>query len=133
VEFEPNTLLNYVDVINYLGVLVDPHLTFEAHIDNIVQKAARRSYLFFKSFQPRSTELLVRAFTTYVRPLLQVISEVWSPHCSKTLYTLGGLKLFSGISSRSSVAASALWRFIKFVLLLLFFNFIALGSRDPEG
>jgi len=33
-------LNNYVDVVNDLGVLVDldPHLTFEAHIDNIVQK-----------------------------------------------------------------------------------------------
>ena len=77
------TQYNYVDVANDLGV--DPHLTFEAHIDNIVQKAARGSYTIFKSFQSRSTELLVRAFTTYVMPLLEVNLEVWSPHMLKYL------------------------------------------------
>jgi len=43
-----NTVLNYVDLINNLGILVDSHLTFEAHIDYIVQKAARRIYITFK-------------------------------------------------------------------------------------
>jgi len=33
-----NDTLKYVNVVNDLGVLVDPYLTFEAHIDNIVQK-----------------------------------------------------------------------------------------------
>ena len=54
--------LKCVNVVNDLGVLVDPYLIFEAHIDNIVQKAARRCYLIFKPFQSRNTELLVRAF-----------------------------------------------------------------------
>jgi len=33
-------IITLMDVVNDLGVLVDldPHLTFEAHIDNIVQK-----------------------------------------------------------------------------------------------
>jgi len=39
-----------------------------------------RSYLVFKYFQSRNTKLLVRAFTTYVRPLFVVNSQVWSPH-----------------------------------------------------
>jgi len=80
--------LKYVNVVNDLGVLVDPCLTFEAHIDNIVQKASRRCYLIFKSFQSRNTELLVRAFKTYVRPLLEVNSQVWSPHLLKDIRRL---------------------------------------------
>ena len=71
-----------------LSVLVDPYLTFETHIDNIVQKASRRCYLIFKSFQSRNTELLVRAFKTYVRPLLEVNSQVWSPHLLKDIRRL---------------------------------------------
>jgi len=59
-----------------LSVLVDPYLTFEAHIDNIVQKASRRCYLIFKSFQSRNTELLVRAFKTYKRQKLKVYNDV---------------------------------------------------------
>ena len=39
-----------VNVVNDLGVLVDPYLTFEAHIDKVVQKASRRCYLIFNHF-----------------------------------------------------------------------------------
>ena len=93
-----NDTLKYVNVVNDLGVLVDPHLTFDAHIDNIVQNASQRCYLIFKSFQSRSTELLVKAFKTYVRPLLEVNSQVWSLICSKTS---NGLRLFSAESADS--------------------------------
>ena len=44
--------------------------------------------LIFKSFQSRNTELLVRAFKTYVRPLLEVNSQVWSPHLLKDIRRL---------------------------------------------
>jgi len=74
-----------VDVVNDLGVVVEQHLTFLKHIDQIVQKAASRCYLVFQCFQSRNTELLVRAFTTYVRPLLEVNLQVWSPHLLKDI------------------------------------------------
>ena len=77
-----------MDVVNDLSVLVSQHLTFSEHIDRIVQKAACRSYLVFKCFQSRNTKLLVRAFTTYVRPLLEVNSWVWSPHLLKDIQRL---------------------------------------------
>ena len=80
-----NNVLEYVNVVNDLGVLVDPHLTFQPHIDKIILKAARRCYLIFKSFQSRDTELLIRAFTTYVRPLLEVNSQIWSPYLLKDI------------------------------------------------
>ena len=83
-----NNVLKYVNVVNDLGVLIDSHLTFEAHIDNVVQKAAQRSYLIFKSFQSRNREILVRAFKTYVRPLLEVNSQVWSPYLLKDIRRL---------------------------------------------
>ena len=54
----------------------------------VVQKASRRCYLIFKSFQSRNTELLVRAFKTYVRPLLEINSQVWSPHLLKDIRRL---------------------------------------------
>ena len=58
------------------------------HIDRIFQKAESRCYFVFKCFQSRNTELLVRAFTTYVRPLLEVNSQVWSPHVLKDIRRL---------------------------------------------
>ena len=83
-----NSILPYVDAVNDLGVVVDQHLTFSEHIDRIVKKAASRCYLVFKCFQSRNTVLLVRAFTTYVRPLLEVNSQVWSPHLLKDIRRL---------------------------------------------
>ena len=35
-----NDTLQYVNVVTDLGVLVDPYLTFMAHVDNIVQKSS---------------------------------------------------------------------------------------------
>ena len=101
-----NDTLKYINVVNDLGDLVDPYLTFEAHIYNSVQKASRRCYLIFKSFQSRNTELLFRAFKTYFKPLLEVNSQVWSPHLLKNIrrleavqrrftIKLGGLGIFS--------------------------------------
>ena len=80
-----NNILGLVDVVNDLGVLIDPYLTFAAHIDSIVLKAAQRSYLIFKSFQSHDRDLLVKAYKTYVRPLLETNSQIWSPHLPKDI------------------------------------------------
>ena len=63
-----------------LGVIVDSHLTFGAHIDQMVAKAFVRSNLIHKCFVSRDVSTLVRAFVVYVRPILEYASCVWSPH-----------------------------------------------------
>src|SRR5664279_1657217 len=45
-----------------LGVIVDSHLTFGAHIDQMVAKAFVRSNLIHKCFVSRDVSTLVRAF-----------------------------------------------------------------------
>ena len=39
-----------------------------------------RAYLNLKHFHSRDESLLVKAFCTYVRPMLEYCSPVWSPH-----------------------------------------------------
>ena len=63
-----------------LGVVIDCHLNFSEHISSIVRKAMTRSRLILKCFCSRDPVLLVKAFITYVRPLLEYCSSVWSPH-----------------------------------------------------
>ena len=63
-----------------LGVTVDSMLTFKSHINNIVTKAHQRASLIIRCFQSREPELLFKAFTVYVRPLLEYCSVIWSPH-----------------------------------------------------
>ena len=63
-----------------LGVHFDSHFSFTPHINHIVLSAKTIIYRIFKSFVTRNTDALLKAFLTYVRPLLEYCSPVWSPH-----------------------------------------------------
>lgn len=67
-------------LVKDLGVLVDDKLSFYNHISSIVHKAMIRSRLILKCFCSREPELLLKAYLTYVRPILEYCSAVWSPH-----------------------------------------------------
>jgi len=71
--------IDFVQETKDLGVTVDPTLKFNVHINRVVNKARSRAYLIRKCFVSRDPQLLLRAFTVYVRPLLEYASSVWSP------------------------------------------------------
>ena len=63
-----------------LGVTVDVSLKFADHINSITAKALRRVGLSFKCFITGDHNIfLVKAFNTYVRPVLEYASSIWSP------------------------------------------------------
>jgi len=72
--------LPVVNEVKDLGVFVDSHLTFHSHVDKIVARAFIRPNLILKCFVSSDVSTLIRAFTVYVRPLLQYASCVWSPY-----------------------------------------------------
>lgn len=63
-----------------LGVSYDNRLSFSPHISKIVVKASQRAKLILKCFRSRDSQLLMRAFCTFVRPLLEFSSVIWSPY-----------------------------------------------------
>ena len=69
-----------VDKVKDLGVIVDSQLSFVSHVDQIAARAIIRANLIHKCFVSRDIASLTRAFTVYVRPLLEYASCVWSPH-----------------------------------------------------
>jgi len=71
-----NVFLPDVTVVTDLGVLVDNNLRFTKRYRSIVNKANYQSSLILKSFQSRNPQLLFRAFTVFVRPLLDYCSLV---------------------------------------------------------
>ena len=73
-------MLPVVDKVKDLGVIIDSHLTFGIHVDQIVARAFVRANLIHKCFISRDVKVLMRAFTVYVRPLLEYACCVWSPH-----------------------------------------------------
>ena len=63
-----------------LGVSYNANLSFSPHVNKIVTKASCRAKLILKCFSSRDPLLLMRAFCTFVRPLLEFSSTIWSPY-----------------------------------------------------
>lgn len=76
------------DSVSDLGVLIDGCMKFSKHISNIVHKAATRCHLIMKCFLSKDTSTLMKAFKTYVRPLLEYNSSVWSPHLLRDINSI---------------------------------------------
>lgn len=68
------------DTCKDLGVIVNSNLTPSSHIASITVTANQRVNLIYRSFVSRDINLLVRAFITYVRPILEYNSVTWSPY-----------------------------------------------------
>lgn len=63
-----------------LGVIISDSLHFHEHSMDIAAKAYKRINLLFRVFSIREPKVLVRAYITYVRPILEYCSSVWSPY-----------------------------------------------------
>ena len=66
--------------IRDLGITYNNKLCFGDYIDTVVARAYQRIYLIFRGFASRCHTLLKRAYITYVRPLLEYCTPVWSPY-----------------------------------------------------
>ena len=62
-----------------LGIVIDSRLTFSLHINSIVARGHLRASQILRCFISRDPFILIKAFITYVRPLLEYCSSVWSP------------------------------------------------------
>jgi len=59
---------------------IDNKLSFNCHISAIAHKVHVRASLILRSFFTRDPAVLTKAFVTYVRPILEYCTPVWSPH-----------------------------------------------------
>ena len=87
-----NAAISNTSLIVDLGVTFDQDLKFKSHICNIVKKAKQRACLIHRCFISRSIPNLIRAFKTYVRPLLEYAPQIWSPHQSCLIAMVEGVQ-----------------------------------------
>jgi hypothetical protein len=72
-------VLPVVSEIKDLGVLINNQISFSTHIRGVVGKAKQRIYLLFKCFNSRNKSLLLKAYISYILPLFDYCSSIWSP------------------------------------------------------
>jgi len=63
-----------------LGITIDNKLNFNSHVSAVAHKAHVRASLILRTFVSRDINILTKAFNTYVRPILEYCTPVWSPH-----------------------------------------------------
>jgi len=71
--------LPVVETTRDFGIIVSCDLSPSLHVSDIVAKAHKRAAAIHRTFVSRNIHLLVRAFTVYVRPLLEHDSVIWCP------------------------------------------------------
>jgi len=77
--------LPIVESARDLGVTVSHYLSPSLHISNIVAKAHKRTAAIYRAFRSRNVDLLIRAYLTYVRPLVEHDSVIWSSYTVKDI------------------------------------------------
>jgi hypothetical protein len=75
-----DTNISKASACKELGVIFDNKLSFTPHINVIVSRAHARASLIHKCFLSTDRATLVRAFITYMRPILEYASSIWSPY-----------------------------------------------------
>jgi len=96
-----------------LGIIVTNDLSPSEHVNNITVKAHQRANAILRCFASRDNKLLVRAFTTYVRPLLEYNSVVWSSYLKQDIERLENVqrrftKRLVGIKQANRIIYTAL-------------------------
>jgi hypothetical protein len=74
-----NVRLSSCENVMDLGVTVSINLSFNMHINNIVAKSLQRVSTLFRGFITRDLLVMRKAFITYIRPLVEYNSLIWSP------------------------------------------------------
>jgi hypothetical protein len=68
-----------VTVMRDLGVFVSSNFSFSYHCNHICSKASSRVGIIHRAFSCRNRVFMRKMFISYVRPILEYASEVWSP------------------------------------------------------
>ena len=72
-----NIILKIVETHKHLGIVLASNNKWSAHIDTIIQSAAKQVSFLRKLKYRFSKATLNKVYCTYIRPLLEYASEVW--------------------------------------------------------
>ena len=73
------TQLELLENIWNFGIQVDAKLKFHTHTDTVVKRAYRVFGLICKSFECKDCDIIVKLYTTLVRPIVEYNNVLWGP------------------------------------------------------
>ena len=85
-------LLSITKAERDLGVIIDPLLTFEDHIQNVVKKANKICGLLMRTIHNKDKDIMVPLFKSLVRPILEYGNAVWCPYMRKHIDLIEGVQ-----------------------------------------
>ena len=83
-----NTPICKTSMVKDLGVYISSDLKWQSHTNSIRLKAYQKCYLILRTFSSKNIWTLLRLFTTYVRPILEAGSIIWSPQFCKDVQSV---------------------------------------------
>ena len=84
----PNSLTKLVNYVQDLGVYVSNDMKWSKHISYVRSKASATAYQILHSFSSKNVWTLLKAYVTYVWPLLEYNTPVWSPYLQKNIHAI---------------------------------------------
>jgi hypothetical protein len=115
-----------VESHNDLGVIVNQNLSWSKHVCFIIKCANRSSYLKFNFFRRLDFETFKKLYNVYIRPLLEYVNVIWSPHLQRNIDTL------EKIQRRATKRVAGL-RSIPYATRLQMLNLPTLQHRRRRG
>lgn len=91
-QLPDGTIVKRDDHVRDLGILVDPDLSFKSHISHVIKSATLTAGKILRTFETREIEPMLILFKSYVRPHLEYISPVWSPHLIGEIQRIEGVQ-----------------------------------------
>ena len=77
-----------IDEVCDLGVLLTSDLTFDKHCQKIAAKAMGMLYRLFRALTTKDSAVLLLAYKTYIRPLLEYGTEIFNPSKRRLICSL---------------------------------------------
>ena len=83
-----NHLLHWATSVRYLGVIVDPKLSWNHNVSYVSKKATKVLNLLRRHLYTCRAASKQKAFRAFVIPVLDYASSVWNPHTNKNSIAL---------------------------------------------
>ena len=75
-----------------LGIIIDPNLSFDTHINEIVKKCNRLSGMLIRTMTNLTPKIMIPLFKSLVRPVLEYGNSVWNPFLRKHIDLIEGVQ-----------------------------------------